>query len=38
MFTLLPNVAKTVTYTPDGDMTEEELKKGLTIYDLRHTY
>ena len=38
MFTLLPNVAKTVIYTPEGEMSVDELKKGLSIYDLRHTY
>ena len=38
MFTLLPNVAKTVIYTPEGEMSADELKKGLSIYDLRHTY
>ena len=38
MFTLLPNVSKTVVYTPDEKIEIEQLKKALSIYDLRHTY
>ena len=37
MFTLLPNVSKTVVYTPDDKIEIEDLKKALSIYDLRHT-
>ena len=38
MFTLLPNKSKTVVYTPEEEIEVEDLKKGLSIYDLRHTY
>ncbi len=35
-FTLLPNQPKTISY--HGTATEEELKKGLTLYDLSHSW
>ena len=38
MFTLLPNKSKTVVYTPEEEIEVEDLKKALSIYDLRHTY
>ena len=38
MFTLLPNKAKTVVYTPDVKISVDDFKKALSIYDLRHTY
>jgi beta-mannosidase len=38
MFTLLPDKSKTVVYTPDEKIDVDDLKKALSIYDLRHTY